>query len=33
MSYDVIAVPKFKKELKKLVKKYASLKNEFAELI
>ena len=33
MSYSVIAVPKFKKELKKLVKKYPSLKIEFATLI
>lgn len=33
MSYSVIAVPKFKKELKKLAKKYLSLKDEFATLI
>lgn len=33
MSYSIIAVPKFKKELKKLVKKYPSLKDEFASLI
>jgi len=33
MSYSVIAVPKFKKELKKLAKKYPSLKVEFATLI
>ncbi|KAB1065637.1 type II toxin-antitoxin system RelE/ParE family toxin [Salibacter halophilus] len=33
MSYNVIAVPKFKKELKKLAKKYPSLKAEFASLI
>jgi mRNA-degrading endonuclease RelE of RelBE toxin-antitoxin system len=29
MSYSIIAVPKFKKELKKLAKKYPSLKVEF----
>jgi mRNA-degrading endonuclease RelE of RelBE toxin-antitoxin system len=33
MSYNVIAVPKFRKELKKLAKKYPSLKVEFATLI
>ena len=33
MSYSVLAVPKFKKELKKLIKKYPSLKDEFASLI
>ena len=33
MSYSIIAVPKFKKELKKLAKKYPSLKDEFATLI
>jgi len=33
MNYSVIAVPKFKKELKKLAKKHPSLKNEFATLI
>jgi mRNA-degrading endonuclease RelE of RelBE toxin-antitoxin system len=33
MSYNVIAVPKFKKELKKLVTKYPSLKEEFTTLI
>lgn len=32
MSYSIIAVPKFSKELKRLVKKYPSLKTEFAEL-
>ena len=33
MSYSVIAIPKSKKELKKLAKKYPSLKNEFETLI
>lgn len=33
MSYNIIAIPKFKKELKKLVKKYPSLKNEFTVLV
>jgi len=33
MSYNVIAVPTFKKELKKLAKKYPSLKNDFADFI
>jgi len=33
MSYSIIAVPKFEKELKKLAKKYPSLKVEFATLI
>lgn len=33
MSYNIIAVPKFKKELKKLAKKYPSLKSDFAEFI
>ena len=33
MSYNIIAVPTFKKELKKLVKKYNSLKSEYLELI
>lgn len=33
MSYSLVAVPHFKKELKKLVKKYPSLKNDFATLI
>ena len=28
MSYNIIAVPTFKKELKRLVKKFPSLKNE-----
>jgi mRNA-degrading endonuclease RelE of RelBE toxin-antitoxin system len=33
MSYKVIAIPKFEKELKKLVKKYPSLKEEFIQLV
>ena len=33
MTYNIIAVPTFKKELKKLVKKYNSLKSEYLELI
>lgn len=33
MSYSVVAVPKFKKELKKLIKKYPSLKEEFISLV
>lgn len=33
MSYKVIAVPKFRKELKKLAKKYPSIKSDFAKLV
>lgn len=33
MSYDVKTTPRFDKELKRLVKKYPSLKNEFAALV
>ena len=33
MSYNVIAIPKFEKELKRLSKKYASLKFEYMELV
>ena len=33
MSYNIIAVPSFKIGLKKLTKKYSSLKSEFAALI
>ena len=33
MSYSVIATPRFKREIKRLVKKFASLKNEYAVLI
>ena len=32
MNYKIIPVDKFKKEAKRLVKKYPSLKNELAEL-
>jgi mRNA-degrading endonuclease RelE of RelBE toxin-antitoxin system len=32
MSYNIIAVPSFKKELKKLAKKYHSLKSDLADL-
>lgn len=33
MSYDVLAIPPFDKQLKRLAKKYPSLKNDFAELL
>jgi mRNA-degrading endonuclease RelE of RelBE toxin-antitoxin system len=33
MSYNTIATHRFEKELKRLAKKFPSLKNEFAELI
>jgi len=33
MNYDVLAIPPFDKQLKRLIKKHASLKKEFAELI
>lgn len=33
MSYKVISIPKFEKELKKLVKKYNSLKEEYIALV
>ena len=33
MSFNIIATPKFKRELKRLVKKYPSLKSEFKKLI
>lgn len=33
MSYEVIAVPKFGRELKKLAKKYPSIRIEFSELV
>lgn len=33
MSYNVLTIPPFDKQLKRLVKKYPSLKNEFAELL
>ena len=32
MNYSIIPIPKFKKEAKRLVKKYPSLKNELNEL-
>ncbi|ANQ51520.1 type II toxin-antitoxin system RelE/ParE family toxin [Flammeovirga sp. MY04] len=33
MNYNVSVIPNFKKELKKLVKKYPSIKNDFSKLI
>ena len=33
MSYKIIPTHRFEKELKRLVKKFPSIKNEFAELI
>ena len=33
MSYKVISIPKFEKELKRLVKKYPSLKQEYINLL
>ena len=33
MNYKVIALPIFEKELKRLAKRYQSLKNEFIELV
>jgi len=33
MSYNIIATPKFKRELKRLVKKFNSLKSEYASLL
>ena len=33
MSYNIIPTHRFEKELKRLVKKFPSLKKEFAELI
>lgn len=33
MSYNVFVVPQFKKELKKLAKKYPSIKNDFTAFI
>ena len=33
MNYNIIATPKFKKEIKRLAKKFHSLKNEYAALI
>ena len=33
MSYSVFSIPPFDKQLKRLAKKYPSLKNEFADLL
>lgn len=33
MSYSIFLTPRFEKEIKRLAKKFPSLKNEFAELI
>lgn len=33
MSYNVLTIPPFDKQIKRLAKKYPSLKNEFAELL
>jgi mRNA-degrading endonuclease RelE of RelBE toxin-antitoxin system len=33
MSYDVIATPRFKRDIKRLTRKYLSLKKEYALLI
>lgn len=33
MSYNIVVTPRFEKELKRLVKKFPSLKLEFSELI
>lgn len=33
MSYNVLTIPPFDKQLKRLAKKYPSLKKEFAELL
>ena len=33
MSYSIIAIPNFKRKLKKLAKKYPSLKKEYTDLI
>lgn len=33
MNYKVKTIPKFEKELKRLVKKYPSLKNEYFDLV
>jgi mRNA-degrading endonuclease RelE of RelBE toxin-antitoxin system len=33
MSYNIFSVPPFDKQLKRLVKKYPSLKAEFKELV
>ncbi len=33
MSYEVIAIPNFEREIKKLAKKFPSLKDDFAKLL
>ena len=33
MNYEVIATPRFKRDIKKLVKKYPSLRSEFKNLV
>ncbi len=33
MSYNVLSIPPFDKQLKRLAKKYSSLKKEFSELL
>ncbi|MES2428436.1 MAG: type II toxin-antitoxin system RelE/ParE family toxin [Bacteroidota bacterium] len=33
MKYNIIATPRFRRDIKKLAKKYISLKNEYANLI
>jgi mRNA-degrading endonuclease RelE of RelBE toxin-antitoxin system len=33
MSYDILTIPPFDKQLKRLAKKYSSLKKEFAQLL
>ena len=33
MSYNIAAIPNFKRELKKLAKKFPSLKDDFAKLL
>lgn len=33
MNYEISATPRFKRDIKKLVKKYPSIKQEFANLI
>ncbi len=33
MSYNVVTIPPFDKQLKRLAKKFHSLKNEYAELV
>lgn len=33
MSYEIIATPRFRRDIKKLAKKYTSIKHEYAQLI